>query len=182
MFNNIYIYIYSNLRTRSRYLRRRWVTFARVSGPSLLGRQKLDFAAQARHLLDKCRSGKASKLLCARNHCSSVPSRLLCARNHCSSVPSRLLRRSKSLFERAFEATVRSKSLYEESCARPQRRSAPLRSAPLHSVHVYARVHTSIYISGPRGPGPGRIYIYTTVNPCISMHGAEWNRAKRCSV
>ena len=139
-----------------------------------LGRQKLEFAAQARHLLDKCRSGKASKLLCARNHCPSVPSRLLCARNrcssmpsrllrldkcrsgraskllcarnHCSRVPSRLLQRSKSMFERAFEATVRSKSLYEESCARPQRRSAPLRSAPLHSVHVYARVHTSIYI------------------------------------
>ena len=24
------------------------------------------------------------------------------------------------------------------------------------------------------------IYIYTSVNPCISMHRAEWNRAKRC--
>ena len=26
------------------------------------------------------------------------------------------------------------------------------------------------------------IYIYTSVNPCISMHGAEQNRVKRCRV
>ena len=37
-----------------------------------------------------------------------------------------------------------------------------LTSDPHSSVHGYAQEHTSIYI-----------YIYTSVDPCISMHGAK---------
>ena len=36
-------------------------------------------------------------------------------------------------------------------------------------IYIYMYVYMCIYIY---------IYIYTSVNPCISMHGAKWSRVQ----
>ena len=81
--------------------------------------------------------------------------------------------RSKSLFELASVPPVHSESLFEPAVQDHYSKvlvsvalcSESLYSALLCYVHGYARVHTSIYI-----------YIYTSVDLCISMHRVSWKR------
>ena len=61
---------------------------------------------------------------------------------------------------RALEKAVRDR--YSKMLVSVTLCSEPLYSVSLCIVHGYARVHTSIYI-----------YIYTSVDPCIYMHGAR---------
>ena len=77
-----------------------------------------------------------------RHHCASLTSKIA------SSMPSRPLiaqsHSSKSYSKSQFEITIR--SYCSKSLVHVQQNSVPLDSAPLGSVHGYARVRTSIYI------------------------------------
>ena len=82
------------------------------------------------------------------DHTSSMPSRPLSARSHSS----------KSYSKSQFEITIRSHC--SKSPGNVPQNSVPLDSAPLGSVHGYARVRTSIYIY---------IYIYIYILMCEAL-------------